>query len=124
MLNVQPDWSNRWNSRTFPKNIAQQTQYDISNDLEKNPLYKQFVAWHANGCSMAPLTDFASNLIFQELKDKSEYFGDDSDEKVYIDLCDSRDYTNKLDKPSHNDLKMTINIELFLHQHSPVDCSG
>ena len=87
-------------------------RYNTSNDLQKHLLYKQFVGWHTNGCSTAPLTDFASHPIAQELKDKTDYYGDDSDEKVYVDLCDSREYTNELDTSSRNNLKMTITIEL------------
>ena len=85
---------------------------DTSNDLQKHLLYKQFVAWHTTGCSTAPLTDFVSNPIFQKLKDESDYFGDDSDEKIHVDLRDSKGYTNELNKPSRNDSKLTINIEL------------
>ena len=73
---------------------------DTSNDLQKHLLYKQFVSWHTNSCSTAPLTDFAFHPIAQELKDKTDYYGDDSDEKVYVDLRDSRAHTNELDKPS------------------------
>ena len=60
----------------------------------------------------APLKDFASNPIVQEVKDESDYFSDDSDKKVYVDLRDSGGYTNELDKASQNDSKMTITIEL------------
>ena len=87
-------------------------KYNTLNDLQKHLLYKQFVAWHTNGCSTAPLTDFSSHPIVQELKDETEYYGNDSDERVYVDLRDSRGYKNKLDKPSRNDSKMTITIEL------------
>ena len=31
---------------------------------------------------------------------------------VYLDLCDSRGYTNELDKPTQNYSKMTITIQL------------
>ena len=97
----------------FEEHSATSTvRYDSSNDLQKHLLCKQFVAWHTNGCSTAPFMDFASNPIAQELKDKSDYFGDDSDEKIYIDLRDRRGYTSELDKPSQNDSEMTITIEL------------
>ena len=86
-------------------------RYDISNDLQKHLLYKKFVAWHMNECSTTPLTDFAWNPIAQKLKGETNYFSDDSDEKVYVDLRTSRGYTNELDKPPQNDSKMTINIE-------------
>ena len=83
-----------------------------SNDLQKHLLWKQCLAWHTNGCSNAPITNFANNPIAQELKDESEYFGNDSDERVYVDLRNSKSYANELERPSRNDSKMTILIEL------------
>ena len=91
---------------------ANTLRFDISNDLQKHLLYKQFFAWHTNDCSVAPVTDFIVNLIAQELPDEEKYYGDNPDEKVYFDLRDSKGYTKELKKPSQNDSKMTINIEL------------
>ena len=48
-------------------------------------LFKQFVSWSCNGYSIAPLTDYANNLIYQELPTESEYFSS-SDERLYLDL--------------------------------------
>ena len=93
-------------------NATNTLRFNISNDLQKHLLYKQFFAWHTNRCSVAPVTDFIVNLIAQELPDEEKYYGDNSDEKVYVDLRDSKGYTNELKKPSQNDSKMTINIEL------------
>ena len=56
------------------------------------------MAWHTDGCSTAPLTDFMNNPVAQELKDKEDYFSDDSDERIYIDLRNSNGYTHKLEK--------------------------
>ena len=36
-------------------------------------LYKQFVAWNCNGCSIAPLTDYIHNPIYQELPEETPY---------------------------------------------------
>ena len=86
-------------------------KFDTSNNTQKFLLYKQFVAWHCNGCRIAPLTEYENNPIFQELPDKTEYFGDDSDERMYLDLRDSLGYTSEIEKPSRNDSKLTITIE-------------
>ena len=51
-------------------------RFDTSSDLQKYFLYKQFIAWHTNGCSIAPIMDYINNPIAQELADKEEYFGD------------------------------------------------
>ena len=86
-------------------------KYDTSNDLQKHLLWKQFLAWLIDGCSNAPVTEFINNLVAQELLGESEYFSDDSDERLYVDLRQSRGYTNELEKPTRNDSKMTITIE-------------
>ena len=37
-------------------------------------LYKLFVAWNCNGCSIAPLTDDVNNLIYLKFSGKNDYF--------------------------------------------------
>ena len=44
-----------------------------------------FVAYYCEGCSAAPLTQYKINKIKQEKKEK-DYFGDDSDERLQIDM--------------------------------------
>ena len=39
-------------------------------------LYKQFALWNYNNCSVAPLTDYTNNLIYQELPMEGDYFTD------------------------------------------------
>ena len=50
--------------------------------------------------------------MFQELLLESDYFGTKSDEKIYIDLRDSLGYTDEIEKPSRNDSKLNVTIEL------------
>ena len=94
------------------ENSARNTlKFDVDNDLQKHLLYKQFLAWTTNGCSTANFTDFMNNPIVHELKKENEYFGGNSDERLYVDLRQSHGYTDELEKPSRNDSKMTISIE-------------
>ena len=86
-------------------------RYDLDNDLHKNLLYKQFLAWNTNGYSAAPLGDFINNLVVQELKKGNSYFADDFDERIYVNLRQAKDYARELEKPQPNDSKMTITIE-------------
>ena len=86
-------------------------KFDIENDLQKHLLYKQFVAWNADGCSTAPLSDFMINPIAQELKNQTDYFGNGSDKKLYVDLQQSRGYTDELEKPSRNNSSIIISIQ-------------
>ena len=38
-------------------------------------LFKKFVASACDGCSVAPLTDYINNPIYQELVDENQYDG-------------------------------------------------
>ena len=85
-------------------------KFDIGNDLQKHLLWKQYLAWYTNGCSTAPMTDFMNNPIAQELKKENEYFSDNFDERLYVDLRPNHRYTDELEKPTRNGSKMTITI--------------
>ena len=56
-------------------------KFDVSNETQKHIPYIQFVAWNCNSCSIAPLTNYIHNPVFQELPDKDKYFGNDFDER-------------------------------------------
>ena len=86
-------------------------KYDISNVTQKHFLWKQYVAWYCNGYTGIPTSDYINNPVFQELLLENYYFGNKSDEKIYIDLRDSMGYTDKIEKPSRNDTKSTVTIE-------------
>lgn len=77
--------------------IENVTTYDISDikgNTEKHILYKQFVPWNCNGCSIALLTNYANNPIYQELPLEKDHFTkagerikyDDSDIVLKINL--------------------------------------
>ena len=77
---------------------------------QKHLLYKQFVAWACDGCSVAPLTDYICNPIYQELIDENQYSGNASDEKLYLDLRARSGYTNEAEKLERNDSKISLGI--------------
>ena len=77
-------------------------KFDISNDTQNHLLWKQYVAWHCNEYTAAPISDYINNPVFQELLLESHYFGSKSEEKIYIDLRDSLEYMDKIEKPSRN----------------------
>ena len=91
---------------------ADMMKFDISNDTQKHLIWKQYVAWHCNGYTTAPISDYINNPVFQELLLESDYFGSRSDEKIYIDLWDSLGYREEIEKPSRNDSKLDVKIEL------------
>ena len=74
-------------------------------------MYKQFVAWSCNGCSIAPLTDYINNPIYQELPKESECFST-RDERIYLDLKASYGYTREMEKLERNDSRLNLKIQL------------
>ena len=65
---------------------------------QRHLLYKQFVAWNCNGSSVAALTDYMNNRIFQELPDEDAYFDVKNDDRVYLDLRASSGYVKEAEK--------------------------
>ena len=74
-------------------------------------LYKQFVTWSCNGCTIAPLTDYINSPIYQELLEESEYFST-SNERIYLDLRASYGYTKEMEKLRRNYSKLNLKIQL------------
>ena len=75
-------------------------------------LYKQLVTWSCNGSSVAHLTDYINNPIYQGLIDEDKYFEAKSDERMYLDLRASSGYTNEAEKLERNDSKVNLSILL------------
>ena len=66
--------------------LTNEKKYDLDNLTQRHLLYKQYVAWSCGGSSVAPLSDYMNNLIFQELVNEDEYLDVKSDERYYLDL--------------------------------------
>ena len=92
--------------------LTYEKKYSINNLTQKNLLYKQFVAWHCNGSSVAPLVDYIDNPIYQELPNEEEYYSIKSDERVYLDLRASSGYVKEAEKLERNDSKINLEITL------------
>ena len=84
----------------------------MDNLTQKHLLYKQFVAWACDGCSIASLTDYINNPIYQKLIDEDQYNTNASDEWLYLDLRASPGYTNEPVKLKRNDSKINLGIAL------------
>ena len=74
-------------------------------------IYKQFVAFNYDSCSIAPLTDQVHNKIFQEFLSESDYFYS-FDGRVYIDVRDSKGYTGELEKLRRDDSNLILHLYL------------
>ena len=72
---------------------------------------QMFVAYYCEGYSTAPLTQYKNNKIKQDLTKEKYYFGNDSDERLYVDMRRrSKGYTNQLEKLSRDDGSVTLTI--------------
>ena len=89
--------------------LTNEKKYDIDNLTQR---HMQFVAWNCNGSSVAPLTVYMNNPIFQELRDEDTYFNVKKDERVYLDPRASSGYVKEAEKLERNDLKINLEITL------------
>ena len=78
--------------------LTGQLEHNVSNEDDKHWLCQMFVAYYGNGCSAAPLTQYKKNEIKQELTQEKNYFGDDFNKRLYIDMRRNRGYTDELEK--------------------------
>ena len=62
--------------------LTNENKYFIDNATREHLLYKQFVAWSCGGCSVAPLTNYIHNPVYQELIEEQDYFKNTSDERI------------------------------------------
>ena len=92
--------------------LTNEKKYRIDNLTQKHLLYKQFVAWHCSGSSVAPVTDYMDNPIYRELPNEEEYYSLKSDERVYLDLRASSGYVREAEKLERNGSKINLMITL------------
>ena len=81
-------------------------------NLTQNLLDKQFVVWSCDGSSVAPLTDYMNNPIYQKLIGEDDYNEAKSDERVYLNLRGSSGYTSEAERLERNNSKISISIQL------------
>ena len=69
------------------------------------------MARYCKCCSIAALSDYANNPVFQELPTRSKYFTSVGG-KIYIDLRRRKGYLNEIEKLNRDDSDLTITIQL------------
>ena len=52
--------------------LTNEKKYDIDNLTQRHLFFRQFAAWSCNGSSVALVTDYVNNPIYQELIDKGD----------------------------------------------------
>ena len=92
--------------------LTDKLSYDLEKEDDKHLIYKMFVAHSCNGYSSAPLMQYKNNDIYRELIEEDDYFGDESDERVYINMRRSKGYTAELEKINRDDSGIALNIKL------------
>ena len=70
--------------------LTGQLEYNVSNEDDKHWLYQMFVEYYWKGCSAAPLALYKNNEIKQELTKEKDYSGDNSDERLFVDMRRSK----------------------------------
>ena len=75
-------------------------------------LHEMFVAYKCNGCSTASLTQYKNNLIYQYITPEEKYRKNTRDDRIYIDMRRSQDYTDELEKLTRDDSSLAIVVNL------------
>ena len=74
--------------------VSKDLKFELTCSNHKHMLYKQIFVFHCSDCLIIFLTEYTNNSIFQELQKESEYFFS-IEQRIYVDLKDSRDYTGE-----------------------------
>ena len=68
------------------------------------------MAWSCGGSSVAPLSDYMNNPVFQELVSEDEYFDVRSDERIYLGFRASSGYVKEVEILERNDSKINFTL--------------
>ena len=86
-------------------------KFDLEDQEDQYTLYNAFTACVTEGSSIAPQSDYAYNEIRQQLPNRTACFTV-SDERVYIDIRRSKDYTGEFERANRDDSDLTITVDL------------
>ena len=100
----------KFENTTTTYSLTGKLLYDFEKDDDKNILYKMFIAQQCKGCSTAPLTQYKNNEIYQEITSKDDYTTNDTDDRVWIDVRQSKGYTDELEKINRDDSGIALII--------------
>ena len=70
------------------------------------------MAWNCNGSSVAPLTEYMNNPIFQELPDEDKYFSVTNNDRISLDLRATSGYVKEAEKLERNNSEIILYIML------------
>ena len=82
-------------------------KFDLEGEEDRFTLYNSFVTFVTNGSNIVR----ESYYVYNELPNRKKYFTD-SDEKVYIDIRRSKDYTSELERVNRDDSDLSVTVDL------------
>ena len=100
----------KFENTTTTYSLTSKLLYDFEKDDDKNILYKMFITQQCKGCSRAPLTQYKNNEIYQEITSEDDYTTNDTDDRVWIDMKQSKGYTDELEKINRHDSGIALII--------------
>ena len=75
-------------------------KFNLTDEHDKHIMYSAFIMWICNGSSIAPVSDYVHNPIYEEAPSKNKCF------------TDSKGHTGEFERVNCNDSNLTITIEL------------
>ena len=71
-----------------------------------------FLAFQCNGCSTAPLSQYRSYEIFQEIATEENYTTANTDDRIVTDLRRNKGYTDELERITRDDSGLGVVVTL------------
>ena len=90
--------------------LTGKSSFDLEKDDDKNFLYKMFVARACDGCSTAPLTQYKTNEIYQEITEEDKLTTNGTGDRILVDMRRSKGYTDELEKINRDDSGLAVTI--------------
>ena len=86
--------------------------YDTNNKNEKYEMFKMFIAYHCDGPTYAPLSNYKNNPVYQDMTNEFEYTANDKDDRIYIDMRRSKGNYDDLEKITRDDSALVVLVKL------------
>ena len=71
-----------------------------------------FLAFQCNSCSAAPLSQYKSNEIYQEITTEENYITANTDDRILTDWQRNKGYTEELEKITRDDSGLGVVVTL------------
>ena len=84
-------------------------EFNLTNKHDKHRLYKNFIAFNCEVCSLSTLIDYADNPT---LTMEEDYLKNCSNLHLYTDLRDNKYYTGELERLRRDDRNLNLYVTL------------